>query len=169
MSIIKNILLFCIFIISVRLGQIFSRKYVSRLEELRDIKSMLNMMVSKIKFTYEPLSQIFEELSNNLNSNISKILINAKNNMKNDTAENSWNKAVEETNTNLNNEDKKVLKMLSKLLGQTDIDGQLSQIKITQNFIDKQIESALEERRKNEKLYRNLGITIGLTIVIILF
>ena len=58
--------------------------------------------------------------------------------------------------------------MLSKLLGMTDVEGQISQIDITENFLNNQIQNAEMERQKNEKLYKKLGITIGATIVIIL-
>ena len=46
--------------------------------------------------------------------------------------------------------------------------GQLSEIELMENFIDKQIGLAEEARMKNEKLYRSLGIITGLAIVIIL-
>lgn len=52
--------------------------------------------------------------------------------------------------------------------GATDIDGQLSQIKITESFLEEQIRQAQQEKNQNEKLYQKLGMTIGLAIVIIL-
>ena len=48
------------------------------------------------------------------------------------------------------------------------MDGQLSQIEITESFLEEQIRQAQEEKNKNEKLYQKLGMTIGLGIVIIL-
>ena len=89
--------------------------------------------------------------------------------MEKDNANIECKKSVDECVTNLNKEDKQVLKTLSKLLGQTDSEGQINQIEITQNFIDIQIKNAQEEKQKNEKLYSRLGTTIGLAIVIILF
>ena len=80
----------------------------------------------------------------------------------------AWEKAVQTSETNLTNEDLHVLLMLSKMLGQTDVEGQISQIEITENFLEKQIKEAQQEKNKNEKLYRKLGTTIGLAIVIIL-
>ena len=65
--------------------------------------------------------------------------------MEKDNANIAWEKSVDECVTNLNKEDKQVLKTLSKLLGQTDSEGQISQIEITQNFIDIQIKNAQEE------------------------
>ena len=52
--------------------------------------------------------------------------------------------------------------------GQTDVEGQVSQIEVTKSFIDMQIDKAEEERKKNEKLYKTLGIIVGLAIVIVL-
>ena len=43
----------------------------------------------------------------------------------------AWEKALQESETNLTQEDIHVLSMLSKMLGQTDIEGQISQIQIT--------------------------------------
>ena len=43
-----------------------------------------------------------------------------------------------------------------------------SQIEVTETFLEKQIREAEKEKQKNEKLYKKLGATIGLAIVIIL-
>ena len=80
----------------------------------------------------------------------------------------AWEKAVQTSDTNLTDEDIHILLMLSKMLGQTDVEGQISQIEITENFLEKQIAEAQQEKNKNEKLYCKLGTTIGLAIVIIL-
>lgn len=39
---------------------------------------------------------------------------------------------------------------------------------MTEDFLDEQIKKAEKEMNKNEKLYRTLGMVLGLTIVIIL-
>lgn len=80
----------------------------------------------------------------------------------------AWEKAIETSETNLTEEDKNVLFMLSKMLGQTDVEGQISQIEVTEEFLEKQIKEAEDEKNRNEKLYSRLGTTIGLVIVIIL-
>lgn len=55
------------------------------------------------------------------------------------------------------------------MLGKTDVEGQVSEINITSDFIDTQINKAEEECKKNEKMYKSLGSIVGLAIVIILF
>ena len=88
--------------------------------------------------------------------------------MKDKQAGEAWNYALDNVNTNMNNEDKGVIKNLGRMLGQTDLDGQLSEIELVSDFLDTQIQKAESERSKNEKMYRTLGIVVGLTIVIIL-
>lgn len=168
MQIIKFFLLFIIFILSNIIGRTIAGKYRYRLEELKEIKNALNIFKSKIKFTYEPIPEIFDEISKNADKNISNIFKKAKEEMNNKTAEEAWNIAISDSQNNLNKEDISTLRMLSKMLGKSDIEGQVSQIDITQNFIDKQIENAEFEKNKNEKLYRKLGTIVGLAIVIVL-
>ena len=165
---IKYFMLFLVLVACTLIGRFLSKKYVYRLNELEEMKNALNIFKTKIKFTYEPIPEIFQEMSENINKNISNIFIKAKNKMQNKSASIAWEEALDENNTNLTKEDRYVLKSLSKLLGQTDVEGQTSQIDITQKFLETQIKQAEEETKKNEKLYSKLGTTIGLVIVIIL-
>ena len=168
MQLIKYFILFLILILATMVGKYLSKKYVYRLEELEDIKNALNILKSKIKFTYEPIPEIFEEISKTSSRNISELFKTAKIKMNDLTANEAWEEAIEESQNNLKKEDKDVLKTLSKLLGQTDAEGQISQIEITENFLETKIQEAMEEKKKNEKLYTRLGTIMGLTIVIIL-
>ena len=168
MQIIKYFILFIILIICSLIGKYLSKKYVMRVNELEEMKNALTMFKSKIKFTYEPLPEIFEEIAKNTSENIGQVFRLAKQKMENNTANIAWEEAVEEVENNLIQEDKSVLKTLSKLLGQTDIEGQTSQIDITQKFLETQLKEAQKLKEKNEKLYSKLGTTIGLVIVIVL-
>ena len=80
----------------------------------------------------------------------------------------SWSKPVDMTRKGFNNEDIKIIKSFGKLLGKTDINGQINEIELTLKLIEKQIENAEKEREKNSKLYKTLGITCGIGICIIL-
>ena len=60
------------------------------------------------------------------------------------------------------------LEQTNLLLGKTDVDGQISQIEQTSEFLNNQIEKAEAERVKNEKLYKTLGIVSGAGLVILL-
>ena len=168
MQFIKYFILFLILVTSSLIGKFLSKKYVYRLEELEEMKNSLNILKTKIKFAYEPIPDVFEEISKNTNKNIGRIFLLAKQEMEKMSASQAWELAVEKIECNLKKEDKKTIKLLSKLLGRTDIEGQISQIEITEEFLNTQIKEAEEEKIKNEKLYTRLGTVMGLTIVIIL-
>ena len=168
MHIIKIFILLLLFSACTYIGILISNKYLNRVKDLKEIKKSLNMFSTKIKFTYEPIPQIFKEISNRTNKNISELFQNASNNMSKLSAGDAWEKAIVDSNLNLTKEDKETLKGLGNLLGKLDLDGQVSEIELVDNFLDTQIDSAEEEKKKYVKMYKTLGITIGLTIVIIL-
>ena len=168
MQILKYIILFLILVCCSLIGRYLSKKYVIRVKDLEEMKNALNIFKSKVKFTYEPIPEIFKEISGNVNHNVGQVFTLSREKMKDMTANIAWEEAVEESINGFSKEDKYVLKTLSKLLGQTDIEGQISQIEITEKFLDSQLKEAQKEREKNEKLYSKLGTTIGLAIAIIL-
>ncbi len=81
---LKIIIYSFIFLLSSLIGFLKSKKYVSRVDELKEFKNSLNQFKTKIKYTYEPIPDIFLEISNNLNNsnlNISKVFKIASNKM----------------------------------------------------------------------------------------
>lgn len=141
MQFIKYCMLFFVFISSALIGKYISQKYRYRLEELEEIKNTLNIFKTKIRFTYEPIPQIFEEISKNTSSNISKIFVNTKEKMKTKTASKAWEEAIEEYSGNINEQDKQSIKTLSKLLR------------------DNRCRRSIEPNRSDRKFYRSANKT----------
>ena len=90
--------------------------------------------------------------------------------MNEESSKKAWEKSLENATkkTNFNEEDITTLKTLGKMLGNTDMAGQVSQIELTEQMLLERIENAKVEKKKNSKLYKTLGITAGLAIAIIL-
>lgn len=168
MQIVKYILLVIIFGLSTAIGMVISKIYENRVVELKEFKNILNIMKTKIKFTYEPLAEIFKQIAKDNTTNVEKIFGQMANQISYYQTKEVWENCIQEADISINQEDKDILKRLGKLLGQTDVDGQISEIELTENFLDMQIEKAEEEKKKNQKMYKTLGITIGLVFVIIL-
>ena len=168
MIIIKYIIISLVFALCFFIGSLISRSYTLRLKELKEVKNALNILESKIKFTYEPLCEIFNEISKMVSKNISEIFVQAGMYLKETDTENAWDRSIENANINLNKEDKENIKVLGKMLGKTDKEGQVSQLELTKTFIEMQIEKARVEEEKNAKMYKTLGTIIGLAFVIIL-
>ena len=169
MQIIKYVMLFFILIATNLIGRTISQKYQFRLMELEEMKQALNTLKTKMKFTYAPIGEIFEEIAvQTTKTNIANVFQRAKQALETKCASEAWQYALENTQTNMKQEDLESLKNLSKSLGASDIEGQISQIEITENFIEMQLKEAKKEQQKNEKLYQKLGTIIGLGIVVIL-
>lgn len=171
MIIIKGMILLMILGACTLIGMLISGKYKARVYDLQEMKNALSMFETKVRYTYEPVPEIFKQISESFRSNpssVSNIFKIASENMKYKPAGDAWNLALEVSNNNMNQEDIKTLKNLHKLLGKTDVEGQLSEIELTTSFLDIQITQAIKEKEKNEKLYKTLGTVVGLAIVIIL-
>ena len=166
---IKYILLIAIFGLSTGIGILISKSYENRVIELKEFKNVLNIMKTKIKFTYEPLAEIFKQISKDNQTNVEKIFGQIANQITYYPTKDVWENCIQDADISIKQEDKDILKRLGKLLGQTDVEGQISEIEVTQNFLDTQIEKAEEEKKKNQKMYKTLGIVTGLVFVIILF
>ena len=168
MIILKLLVCVIIVLICTYLGIEKANDYGKRVLELKRIKSGLQFFKSKIEFTYEPIKDIFEGISKSVYNDDVNVFQKAKEYMAKELISDSWNKAVEEE-SKIGQEDKDVLKMFGKLLGKTDKNGQISEVNLSLDFIDRQIEKAESEKSKNAKLYQSLGIIIGVGLVIILW
>ena len=70
MLIFKLFILILIVIASSAIGILFSKKYFNREKEIKEMKTALNMFATKIKFTYEPIPNLFMEIANKIGGNV---------------------------------------------------------------------------------------------------
>lgn len=170
MSIFKSFLLLIIFGTSTTIGILISKKYSTRVEILKEIKKALSIFEIKINYSFETVPDIFTEISNKIGGVVGQIFSDAVCNINknNKMAGEAWEEAIDANCKDLKKEDIDSLKTLGKLLGSTDIDGQINQIKLVTEFINNQIDDAVKEKNSNAKMYRKLGAIIGLMVVIAL-
>lgn len=116
MEIIKWMLYGLVLATSTMIGLIFSQKYQKRVEELKDFKSALTIFKTKIRFTYAPLREIFEEIGNSISSKTALVFQAANRYMEQENATDSWKKAVSQTELEITKEDKEAMYSLGKLL-----------------------------------------------------
>lgn len=168
MFFIKFIIYILIFSSSTYIGILISKQYSNRVTELKELKTSLNVLKTKIRFTSEPLQDIFQEISINTKGNISNLFKRISNDLKSASARTAWEEAIDKENLSIKKEDRQALKTLGKLLGRTDLEGQISEIELTESFLETQIMEAQNEKDKNEKLYKTLGMISGVGIIVIL-
>ena len=166
MYLIKIITMLGIFFICLYIGNYKAKNYENRVIELNKFQNALVMLKSKIEFTHEPIKTIFEDISRIIYEDNNNIFEMTLNNTKDICG--SWNNSINILKTNLNKEDKDVMRMFGKMLGKTDIKGQINEIELSMELIKRQINNAEKEKEKNFKLYKTMGAVIGLGICIIL-
>ena len=116
MILIRIIIYAFIFLATSMIGILISKKYGDRVKELKEFKNALNIFKTKIRFTYEPIPEIFKEIAGGINSNIGTVFGVASSNMKLLAAGQAWDEALNTELLNINEEDRTALKNLSKLL-----------------------------------------------------
>lgn len=164
----KIILGIAVIACSTQIGILLSKKYVYRLDELDEIKNNFKIMENKIKYTYEPLEDIFSEVAELSSFSIKELFIRTSQNIKQKGAEKAWKDEIKSADLSLKKEDKNILKEFGNLLGKTNKEGQINQIQFVNTLLDRQIEKAKEDKSKNETVYKKLGLIFGIGIVVVL-
>jgi stage III sporulation protein AB len=163
-----------IFVISASsfLGYALSRDCAKRPHQLRVLQALFQMFENEVVFLSNVLTEAFEKISTSNNDEVASFFKATVKNLKttNISANKAWETALNENikKTALNKEDEAILISFGKMLGNSDIEGQVKNIRLTINQIKLQEQKAEESRKKNEKMYRSLGILGGLAVVIIL-
>jgi len=156
------------------LGFIISSDYGRRPSQLRTIKTMLQVFENEICFMSSILHEALEKAGKAGDNEAALIFTRASENMRKGTfssTERAWAEAVKYCmpRTALDKEDEEILVSFGKILGTTDIEGQVKNIRLLISHLEIQEKKAEESRKRNEALFRNLGILGGFAIVIILF
>ena len=116
MQLLKYILLIIIFISSILIGRKLAKKYCNRVIDLKEFKSALNILKTKIRFTYEPLPEIFTQIGQTIEHPVKNIFKETTTYIKDLSTKDAWLKAVDKNKLNFTKEDIGIIKNLGKLL-----------------------------------------------------
>lgn len=140
---------------------------------LREIQALLQMLENEISYLSNLLSDAFRRIVENSRVDAAVLFKAAADHLEASrvTADEAWEKAVEDnfSKLSLNKEDKAILISFGRMLGNSDLDGQLNNIKLMSSQLKLQEAKAEEMKKKNERMFRSLGVLSGLAITIILF
>lgn len=155
------------------LGCILSADCKRRPRQLRELQSMLQMFENQISYLSDVIVEAFERISK-VGCNETCIFfsrtVEILKEERSISASQAWEKAVRQNirKTSLNQEDEEVLLGFGRILGSSDLEGQIKNIRLTLGQLKLQEGKAEDSRSKNENMYRSLGILGGIAVVIVL-
>ncbi|MGL4741953.1 MAG: stage III sporulation protein SpoIIIAB [Sarcina sp.] len=150
-------------------GETFKKRYVELLELMRGLVDMENEILYSYKAIPEVLANVSNKLQDELGTifyEVSELLIRGE-----FGSINSAFQYVIEKNRDiiaLKEDDLNILLDLSKSLGDTDIIGQEQIFSLAKEKLNRTINIAEAEYRVNYRMYRRLGIGVGIMLAIFL-
>lgn len=170
---LKLPLLVIIFITCSLIGFSYGGTYAKRLKSLIELRESIRLLESEITVFANPLPIAIENIKNRISTDMYKVYSIILKHIKLDQSGDIYNSFLESTEyleetCLLKAEDIDVFLSLGKLIGKTNRNNQEQYFQYILREIDQLIEQAKEEKIRNEKMYRSLGILTGLGIIIIL-
>lgn len=161
-----------ILVASTAMGFSVAAMYRNRPAELRSLQSALKLLESEIDYASRPLPEALAEVARRL-SGPERTLLNRASQLLGhgdvSSASRAWELAVEEyfSASSLSGADRDVLIDLGRSLGISDRDDQIRHLRLALSRLVRQEETAEEDRSRNERLWRYLGILSGGVLVLI--
>ncbi|KXG76792.1 stage III sporulation protein SpoIIIAB [Thermotalea metallivorans] len=154
------------------IGYILSYNYVQRPKQIKNLILSLQLLETEILYMLTPLPQALKKIGSKGNTELAGIFKEAGSLLETRRGydiEDAWQQAIEQKIrfTSLSEEDKEILIDFGKNLGSIDRENQIKNFNFIYAQLKKQQQTAEELRAKNEKMYRSLGVLLGLAIVIL--
>lgn len=163
-----------ILIASTSIGLLMAWKYKVRVGQLKEIRRLFQLIETEIFYTATPILEVLEKISIQASppiANIFKEIIREIKKREGRTLGKIWSSAFDKGReyTGFTKEDLVAINYFGNILGTSDQESQIKNGKLVQSQLGKLEEGAQKDFIRNEKLFKNLGILLGLTIVIILY
>lgn len=155
-------------------GKNTARMYSLRPVQLRLLLQGLQYLETEIIFSCNSLPIAFSYVGEKLSGSVSKHFFAVAEILKENpffTPKQAWDTAYKETKQGLylRTQDESILNAFLTGLGQSHREEQLKQLQLVKELLRSELEKAQEESKKFVRMYNALGVSIGLTIVILLF
>lgn len=173
MGVLKSILLLLIFLTCSIIGYLYGKSFSLRLENLIILEQCIKILETEVVYGLTPLPEALSNVHKKGKVKVSYIFSEIKNDLIKNKRGGVYDSflSVEDklyNNLNFKKEDVETFLSLGRVLGTSDRTDQQKNFILVSNQIAAQIFEAREEKNKNEKLYRNLGVITGTAIIILL-
>lgn len=167
MVVLKLLLVLTIIGCSTMLGIKKSKKYVIRERVLREAITFFKKLETEIKYMMTTLPNAIESARINLNSSLKDVLGVIGTDMLDGKHEFDLVFSNMDTITEILPYDKQLITNGIVSLGSSDVNSQINIIENTVDMLNSQYTEAKDDRQKNFKLYRTVGLVTGIVIAIL--
>jgi stage III sporulation protein AB len=148
--------------------------YQQRPKILRNLQTALSMLETEINYGRSPLPEAMKSISGRCEKEVADLFLKTTKYLsarEGYTAGEAWEKALKDFsfNAGLRDGDIEILSAFGKYLGASDRDDQVRNIKLALESLRQQEMTAIEEKRKNERLWKYLGVLTGLMVFLLLY
>ncbi|MFV9510801.1 stage III sporulation protein SpoIIIAB [Tepidibacillus sp. LV47] len=155
-------------------GMIIAKSYHERPKQLRYLRQGLQMLETEIAYSSRPLHLAMDLIGERIPGIIGQLFQEMGKNLRDQDAISTfecWQKAIDAifSKTSLKIQDKQILLQYGHTLGMTDKNDQIKHIQLTIQQLETEEELARDEQKIYEKLSKNLGVLLGLLIVILMY
>lgn len=163
----------CIVAAGMIFGESKARALGRRVRELEQFQRSLKLLEIEISFSRTLLPHAFQAVGRQLEPPLKELYRAAAGKLtagEERSAREIWEDALAGVypQTFLTAADREIISGLGVSLGVSDQEGQLEQIGITRQRLELALETAREQRKRNEKMWRYLGLAGGAALVILL-
>lgn len=170
---IKTLGLVVIFFSCFYIGNILGNRYKKRYKQLLAFLEFIEYFETEITYTSTPVIDIFDSIKEKfkwpINNIIEEVLIKLSDFGYRPLSE-VWEEVLimNKDNLALNQEDNELLIYFGNILGTTDTENQKKYFKVIKSRLNSQVHEANKHKDKYTKLFNELGIIIGLFLVILI-
>lgn len=147
--------------------------YRQRVLQLQELLLALEMFLTEVNYGLTPLPQAFMSIGHKIREPVGMLFCDAARLMQKSSglsARECWRRALQKSGAVLQfaPDNMELLDRLGLVWGKGDKNGQLKQIALLQDLLRQALREAQGEYRKNDKIWKYLGLLGGLTMVIFL-
>ncbi|MGG7164011.1 stage III sporulation protein SpoIIIAB [Clostridium ihumii] len=161
-----------VLITSSLIGYLYGENLKKRVNNLKEFERSMYHLKNEISYSHSLLYQAFSTVAERSKEPVNKVFIHISKSLEEgvcDSVYDAFYKAFEKYKQELLflKEDVDIFLNLSKTLGEINLDSQEDMFELSIMNLKKNIENGEEKLKKNLKMYRYLGFTIGAMITII--
>lgn len=173
MLLFKIILYLNIFLISSCIGFLYGGKYSLRLKGLVSIHEALRLLQTEVIVFANPLPYAIENISRRVSREFGEVLLSLKKQLELNQSGDVYTAFLQispelKVKYCFRDEDVDAFLSIGKIIGKSTRSDQEQQFGHIQDELELLITEAREEKKRNEKMYRSLGVLTGLGMIIIL-